>query len=57
VLKRVHFVRVDGEHWGAIMQLLRAYYPTVETTHLLFDHGVISAISTPMEMRQIPIKL
>ena len=25
VLKRVHYVRTDGEHWGAIMQLLRAY--------------------------------
>ena len=54
VLKRVHFVRADGEHWGAIMQLLRAYYPTVETTYWQFNHGVISAISTPMEFRLVP---
>lgn len=55
VLKRVHFVRTDGEHWGAIMQLLRAYYPTVETTHWQFTHGELSAIPTPMEIRLIPM--
>jgi hypothetical protein len=55
VLKRVHYVRPDGEHWGAIMQLLRAYYPAVETTHWQFNHGMIGAISTPMEIRLIPV--
>lgn len=57
VLKRVHFVRTDGEHWGAIMQLLRAYYPNVKTMHWQFSHGELSAIPTPMEIRLIPIKL
>lgn len=55
VLKRVHYVRSDGDHWGAIMQLLRAYYPTVEITHWEFSHGELSAISTPMEIRLIPM--
>ena len=55
VLKRVHYVRTNGEHWSAIMQLLRAYYPTVETTHWQFSHGELSAISTPMEIRLIPM--
>lgn len=55
VLKRVHFVRTDGERWGAIMQLLRAYYPTVETMHWQFSHGELSAIPTPMEFRLIPM--
>lgn len=55
VLKRVHYVRTDGEHWGAIMQLLRAYYPTVETTHWQFNHGELSAIPTPMAFRLIPV--
>ncbi len=55
VLKRVHYVRSDGDHWGAIMQLLRAYYPTVETTHWQFSHGAISAIPTPMEFRLVPL--
>ncbi|MCG5495684.1 DUF2971 domain-containing protein [Ectothiorhodospira variabilis] len=32
-LKRVYYVRTDGEHWRAIMQLLHAYYRTVETMH------------------------
>lgn len=54
-LKRVHFVRTDGEHWGAIMQLLRAYYPTVETTHWQFNHGELSSIPTPMEFRLVPV--
>lgn len=55
VLRRVHFVRADGEHWGAIMQLLRAYYPAVEMTHWKFSHGELSAIPTPMEFRLVPI--
>lgn len=55
VLKRVHYVRTDGEHWGAIMQLLRAYYSTVETTHWQFSHGELGAIPTPMEFRQVPL--
>ena len=55
VLKRVHYVRTDGEHWGAILQLLRAYYPTVETIHWQFNHGAISAIPTPMEFRLVPL--
>lgn len=55
VLRRVHFVRTDGEHWGAIMQLLRAYYPAVEMTHWKFSHGELSAIPTPMEIRLIPV--
>lgn len=55
VLKRVHYVRTDSAHWGAIMQLLHAYYPTVETTYWQFNHGVISAVPTPMEIRLIPI--
>ena len=55
VLKRVHYVRTDGEHWGAIMQLLRAYYPSVEIVHWQFSHGEFSAIPTPMEIRLIPV--
>ena len=48
-------VRTDGEHWGAIMQLLRAYYPNVKTMHWQFSHGELSAIPTPMEFRLIPM--
>lgn len=55
VLKRVHYVCTDGEHWSAIMQLLRAYYPTVETMHWQFSHGGLGAIPTPMEFRQVPL--
>lgn len=55
VLKRVHYVRTDGEHWGAIMQLLAARYPSVELVHWQFSHGELSAIPTPMEIRLIPV--
>jgi len=54
-LKRVHYVRTNGEHWGAIMQLMRAYYPAVEITRWQFNHGELSAIPTPMEIRLIPV--
>lgn len=55
VLKRVHYVRTDGQHWGAIMQLLAARYPSVELVHWQFSHGELSAIPTPMEIRLIPV--
>lgn len=55
VLKRVHYVRTDGEHWGAIMQLLVARYPSVELVHWQFSHGELSAIPTPIEIRLIPV--
>lgn len=55
VLKRVHYVRTDGEHWGAIMQLLAARYPSVELVHWQFSHGELSAIPTPIEIRLIPV--
>ncbi|MEA1052699.1 hypothetical protein U5801_23225 [Lamprobacter modestohalophilus] len=55
VLKRVHFVRTDGEYWGAIMKLLHAHYPTVETVHWRFSHGQLGAIPTPMEFRLVPL--
>lgn len=55
VLKGVHYARTDGEHWGAIMQLLLTYYPNVERMLWQFNHGVISAVPTPMEFRLIPI--
>lgn len=55
VLKRVHYVRTDGELWGAIMQLLKLKYPSVETVHWQFSHGELSAIPTPVEMQLVPV--
>jgi hypothetical protein len=55
VLRRVHFVRPDGEHWGEIMQLLQARYPSVEIVHWQFSHGTISSKGTAMEFRLVPI--
>ncbi len=55
VLKRVHYVCTEGKHWGAIMQLLAARYPSVELVHWQFSHGELSAIPTPMEIRLIPL--
>lgn len=55
VLKRVHFVRTDGEHWASIMALLFRLYPQVETVHWQFSHGKLSAILTPMERRLVPV--
>lgn len=53
VLKRVHFVRTDNEHWASIMRLLFQLYPQVETVHWQFSHGALSAIPTPMETRLV----
>ena len=55
VLKRVHFVQKDGGHGSAIIQLLRALYPSVELVHWQFSHGELGAIPTPMERRLIPV--
>lgn len=55
VLKRVHFVRTDGEQWGEIMQLLHAHYPSVEPVQWQFSHGKLTAAQTPMEFRLIKI--
>lgn len=55
VLKRVHYVRRDGDHWPGIIQLLATRYPSVELVHWKFSHGELSAIPTPMEVRLIPV--
>jgi len=55
VLKRVHYVRTDGDHWPGIVQLLATRYPSVELVHWQFGHGKISATPTPMEIRLIPV--
>ncbi|QJY32172.1 DUF2971 domain-containing protein [Diaphorobacter sp. JS3050] len=55
VLKRVHYLRTDGEHWANTMQLLVTRYPSVELVHWQFSHGELSATPTPMEIRLIPV--
>src|SRR5690606_27493387 len=55
VLKRIHYVRRDRDHWPDIVQLLATRYPSVELMHWQFAHGKISAIPTPMEIRLIPV--
>lgn len=55
VLKRIHYVRRDKDHWPDIVQLLATRYPWVEHVHWQFAHGKISAIPTPMEIRLIPV--
>ena len=55
VLKRVHYVRRDGDHWPDIFHLLATRYPWVELVHWQFAHGKITARPTPMEIRLIPV--
>ena len=55
VLKRIHYVRSDGDHWPGIVQLLATRYPSVELVHWQFGHGKISATPTPMEIRLVPV--
>lgn len=55
VLKRVHYVRRDGDHWPEIFHLLATRYPWVELVHWQFAHGKITARPTPMEIRLIPV--
>ncbi len=55
VLKRIHYVRSDGDHWPGIVQLLATRYPSVELVHWQFEHDKISAIPTPMEIRLVPV--
>ncbi|MDR4125527.1 DUF2971 domain-containing protein [Yanghanlia caeni] len=55
VLKRIHYVRRDRDHWPDIVQLLATRYPSVELVHWQFAHGKISAIPAPMEIRLIPV--
>ena len=53
VLKRVHFVRTDGEHCASIMQRLHADYPSVEIVRWQFSHGSLSTTPTPMDIRLV----
>jgi hypothetical protein len=55
VLKRVHFIRFDGEKMGEIAQLLLTRYPNVEIVHWTFDHGEITSNAKEMEFRLIPV--
>lgn len=55
VLKRVHYVRTDGEHWVKIMQLLATRYPSVEFVRWQFSHGELNTIPTLMEIRLVPV--
>ena len=53
VLKRVHFVRYDGEFLAEIMGLLHRKYPSVEVVQWKFSHGSLAANPTPMDIRII----
>lgn len=55
VLKRIHYVRRDGDHWPGMVRLLAALYPAVELVHWQFNHGALGTIQTPMEIRLVPI--
>lgn len=55
VLKRVHFIRTDGDQWGAIFQELHKNYPQVELAHWTFHHGEISASAESMEFKLVPV--
>lgn len=53
VLKRVHFVRYDGEFLTEIMGLLHRKYPSVEVVQWKFSHGSLAANPTPMDIRMV----
>lgn len=55
VLKRIHFIRADGDQWGEIMRLLFTRYPHVETMHWTLHHGKITATGREMEFRLMPV--
>lgn len=55
VLKRVHYVRRDCDHWTDIFHLLVTRYPWVELVHWQFAHGELTAMPTPMEIRLTPV--
>ena len=52
VLKRVHFIRTDGDKWAEIMQLLHTCYPSVEIMQWKLQHG--TATAREMAFRLIP---
>ncbi|WP_236190188.1 DUF2971 domain-containing protein [Pseudomonas pharyngis] len=55
VLKRVHFMRTDGDEWGPILQELHLNYPHVELAQWTFHHGEITAAVRGMKTKSIPI--
>lgn len=55
VLKRVHFMRTDGDKWGEVMQRLHFDYPQVEVVQWTFHHGAITTSAKKMIFKSIPI--
>lgn len=55
VLKRVHFIRTDGDKWGPIMQQLHLNYPQVQMAHWTIHHGAITTSAKSMMFKMIPV--
>lgn len=56
ILKRVHFIRTDGDKWGPIMQQLQQKYPQVKIARWTIHHGAVTTSAEAMEFRMIPIE-
>ncbi|AZC30894.1 DUF2971 domain-containing protein [Pseudomonas chlororaphis] len=56
VLKKVHFIRMDGEKFGPIMQHLHLNYPQVQIVQWMIHHGTVTTSAKNMMLRSIPIK-
>jgi hypothetical protein len=55
VLKRVHFIRTDGNKWGPIVQQLHLNYPQVQIVHWTIHHGAIAMSAKNMMFKMIPV--
>ncbi|PWE40265.1 DUF2971 domain-containing protein [Pseudomonas prosekii] len=55
VLKRVHFIRTDGDKWGPIVQQLHLNYPQVQIAHWTIHHGAIAMSAQNMMFKMIPV--
>ncbi|RON53102.1 DUF2971 domain-containing protein [Pseudomonas frederiksbergensis] len=55
VLKRVHFMRTDGDKWGPVVQEIHRTYPEVQLAQWTFHHGEITASARSMMFKMIPV--
>ncbi len=55
VLKRVHFIRTDGDKWGPIVQQLHLNYPQVQMAHWTIHHGAIAMSAKSMMFKMVPV--
>lgn len=52
-LRRVHFVKANGEDWGECMRLIYQNYPSVEVVQWEFSHGKLAKTAKLMKFKLV----